>query len=136
MVVGLLPPTKIADTKTPSGLSHSSASTGHCDVETVNLQFGCAAGDPFSGVQSSFFHNHAISSPTVSTFQPGSVGTSIDKLVFPQALGNAPKINLCFPSGFVIFKISICSAIHISSLASTDAMRSAKHFFPKSAFPP
>src|ERR1035438_6165092 len=31
-----------------------------------------------------------MSSPTVSTFQPGSVGTSIARLVLPHALGNAP----------------------------------------------
>src|SRR5579875_1030948 len=34
----------------------------------------------------------AISSPTVHTFQPANAagGTSIEKFVFPQALGNAP----------------------------------------------
>src|SRR6516162_6175412 len=31
-----------------------------------------------------------ISSPIVSTFQPGRVGTSMARLVFPQAEGNAP----------------------------------------------
>jgi hypothetical protein len=31
---------------------------------------------------------HAISSPTVLTVQPGIVGTSMARLVFPQALGN------------------------------------------------
>src|SRR5436190_966948 len=33
---------------------------------------------------------HAMSSPTVSTFQPGSVGFSIARLVLPHAEGNAP----------------------------------------------
>src|SRR6266702_4538035 len=33
---------------------------------------------------------HAMSSPTVSTVQPGTVGTSIARLVLPHALGNAP----------------------------------------------
>ena len=32
---------------------------------------------------------HAMSSPTVSTFQPGIVGLSIARLVLPQAEGNA-----------------------------------------------
>ena len=31
----------------------------------------------------------AMSSPRVSTFQPGIVGSSIARLVLPQALGNA-----------------------------------------------
>jgi hypothetical protein len=32
----------------------------------------------------------AMSSPTVSTFHPGSVGSSMARLVLPQADGNAP----------------------------------------------
>lgn len=39
------------------------------------------------------------------------------------------------PLGFVIPKMSICSANHPSSLAITLAIRRAKHFFPKRAFP-
>ncbi len=31
-----------------------------------------------------------MSSPTVSTFQPGRVGTSMARFVLPQALGKAP----------------------------------------------
>src|SRR3989339_1482836 len=86
MVVGLLPPTKIADTKTPSGLSHSSASTGHCDVETVNLQFGCAAGDPFSGVQSSFFQSIKCS----------GVGPSMPSHHTSKSSVNATFVNIVF----------------------------------------
>ena len=37
---------------------------------------------------------HAMSSPTVSTFQPGSVGMSMARLVLPQADGKAPVIVL------------------------------------------
>src|SRR5581483_7158763 len=44
---------------------------------------------------------HAISSPTVSTFQPGMVGTSIAKFVFPHAEGNAPVKYLTSPEGLV-----------------------------------
>src|SRR5580658_4089728 len=33
-----------------------------------------------------------MSSPTVSTFQPGMVGTSMARLVFPQAEGKAPEM--------------------------------------------
>ncbi len=79
---------------------------------------------------------HAMSSPTVSTFHPGMVGISIDKFVFPHADGNAPVMYFTCPDGFVIFRMSMCSAIQPSSRACTDAMRNAWHFFPSSAFPP
>src|SRR5213080_4997604 len=42
---------------------------------------------------------HAMSSPTVSTCQPGSVGISIARFVFPQAEGKAPQMYLVSPSG-------------------------------------
>ena len=35
---------------------------------------------------------HAMSSPIVSTFQPGSEGTSIARFVFPVADGKAPAM--------------------------------------------
>src|SRR6516164_2725960 len=54
---------------------------------------------------------HAISSPMVSTFQPGIVGTSIARLVLPQAEGNAPVMYLTSPLGLVSFRMSMCSAI-------------------------
>ena len=78
----------------------------------------------------------AMSSPTVSIFQPGRVGIIIDRLVLPQALGKAPAMYLLSPSGEVTLRISMCSAIQPSSRAITEAMRSAKHFFPSSALPP
>src|SRR5947209_5164914 len=79
---------------------------------------------------------HAMSSPIVSTFQPGRVGINIDRLVLPQALGKAPAMYFDSPSGEVILRISMCSASHPSSCAITEGIRSAKHFFPSSAFPP
>jgi hypothetical protein len=79
---------------------------------------------------------HAMSSPTVSTFQPGIDGISIARFVLPHALGNAPVTNLTCPSGDVSLRISMCSAIQPSSRAITDAIRSAKHFLPSSALPP
>src|SRR6202023_3413005 len=79
---------------------------------------------------------HAMSSPIVSTFQPGSVGISIARLVLPHADGNAPLMYLTSPSGDVSLRISMCSAIQPSSRAITDAIRSAKHFLPSSALPP
>ena len=79
---------------------------------------------------------HAISSPTVSTFQPGIVGISIARFVLPHALGNAPVTYLTSPLGLVSFRISMCSASQPSSRAITVAMRRAKHFFPRRAFPP
>src|SRR5437016_10364079 len=78
----------------------------------------------------------AMSSPTVSIFQPGRVGIIIDRLVLPQALGKAPAMYLLSPSGEVTLRISMCSASQPSSRAITEAMRSAKHFLPSSALPP
>lgn len=66
----------------------------------------------------------------------GMVGISIARLVLPHADGNAPAIYFAFPSGLVIFNISICSASHPSSRAMTEAIRKAKHFFPNNALPP
>jgi hypothetical protein len=77
-----------------------------------------------------------MSSPIVSTVQPSSVGISIARLVFPHADGKAPVTYLVFPSGEVSLRMSMCSASQPSSRAITDAMRSAKHFFPSSALPP
>src|SRR5581483_9943309 len=81
---------------------------------------------------------HAISSPTVQTFQPSKPfgGTSIAKFVLPHALGNAAATYVFSPCGDSTPKMSICSAIQPSSRAIVDAMRSAKHFLPSSAFPP
>ncbi len=78
----------------------------------------------------------AMSSPTVSTFHPSRLGIIIDRLVFPHALGKAPAMYFDSPSGEVSFRISMCSAIHPSSRAMIEAIRSAKHFLPSSALPP
>ncbi len=77
-----------------------------------------------------------MSSPTVSTVQPSSVGISIARLVLPHALGKAPVTNLTSPSGEVSLRISMCSASQPSSRAITEAIRSAKHFLPSRALPP
>ena len=77
-----------------------------------------------------------MSSPIVSAFQPGMVGTSIARFVFPHADGNAAAMYLNAPAGFVSFKINMCSASQPASRAITEAMRSAKHFFPSNALPP
>ncbi len=79
---------------------------------------------------------HAMSSPIVSTFQPGRVGIIIDRLVLPQALGKAAAMYLDSPSGEVSLRISMCSASQPSSRAMTEAIRRAKHFLPNSALPP
>src|ERR1700733_5581059 len=80
----------------------------------------------------------AMSSPTVHTFQPSNAlgGTSMAKLVFPQALGNAAATYVFSPLGSSTPKISMCSAIQPSSRAIIDVIRSAKHFLPSSALPP
>ncbi len=77
-----------------------------------------------------------MSSPTVSTVQPSSVGISIARLVFPHAEGKAPVTYFTRPSGEVSLRISMCSAIQPSSRAIAEAIRSAKHFLPSSALPP
>src|SRR3712207_7623121 len=56
---------------------------------------GATPKNPYSGLiayrrPSSPNFIHAMSSPTVSTFQPSSGGMSIARLVLPVALGNAP----------------------------------------------
>ena len=72
----------------------------------------------------------------VSTFQPGIDGTIIAKFVLPHAEGNAAAMYLTCPSGFVNFKINMCSANQSLSRPMTEAIRNAKHFFPNKAFPP
>ncbi len=67
----------------------------------------------------------AMSSPIDSTFQPGMVGSSIARLVLPQALGKAAATYLVTPSGLVSFRISMCSAIQPSSRAIALAIRRA-----------
>src|SRR5437867_6292427 len=57
----------------------------------------------------------AMSSPTVSIRQPGSVGFIMARLVFPQADGNAAAMYTVFASGLVRPKISMCSASQPSS---------------------
>src|SRR5215468_230462 len=59
----------------------------------------------------------AMSSPMVSTFQPGIVGISIARLVFPHADGNAPVMYFTRPAGLVILRMSMCSASQPSSRA-------------------
>ena len=65
-----------------------------------------------------------------------SFGSIMARFVLPQADGNAAVTWYCFFSGLVSVRMSMCSAIQPSSFASLDAMRSAKHFLPRSAFPP
>src|SRR5580704_81035 len=102
---------------------------------------GATAKKPYSGLiaysrpsEPNFIQ--AMSSPMVSTFQPGMVGINLDRLVLPQADGNAPVMYFTCPEGLVILRMSMCSAIQPSSLACTEAMRRAWHFLPSSAFPP
>src|ERR1700760_3046638 len=67
----------------------------------------------------------AMSSPTVSTVQPGMVEASMARLVLPHADGNAAATYRAWPEGGVILTISMCSASQPSSRAITDAIRSA-----------
>ena len=91
---------------------------------------GATPKKPYSGLTahsrpSSPTRIQAMSSPRVSTFQPGMVGASMARLVLPQALGNAAAMYLTMPSGLVSLRISMCSASQPSSRAITLAMRSA-----------
>ena len=91
---------------------------------------GATPKKPYSGLTahsrpSSPTRIHAMSSPSVSTFQPGMVGCSIARLVLPQALGNAAATYFTTPSGLVSLRISMCSASQPSSRAITLAIRSA-----------
>ena len=67
----------------------------------------------------------AMSSPTVSTVQPGMVGAIMARLVLPHADGNAAARYRASPPGGVILRISMCSASQPWSRAITDAIRSA-----------
>ena len=78
----------------------------------------------------------AMSSPIVSTFQPGSVGISIARFVLPQADGNAPVTCFTSPVGRGRASGSACARRASPRRAITDAIRSAKHFLPSSALPP
>ena len=80
----------------------------------------------------------AMSSPIVVTFQPAKPagGTSMEKLVLPQAEGKAAATWYFWPSGLVTPRISMCSASQPWSRPMVEAMRSAKHFLPSRALPP
>ncbi|CAM5400395.1 hypothetical protein STENM327S_07289 [Streptomyces tendae] len=67
----------------------------------------------------------AMSSPMVSTVQPEIVGSSMARLVLPQAEGKAAATYLGSPVGGVSFSTSMCSASQPSSRAMTEAMRRA-----------
>ncbi len=91
---------------------------------------GATPKNPYSGLTaqsrpSSPMRIQAMSSPRVSTFQPGIVGCSIARLVLPHALGNAAATYLVTPCGLVSLRISMCSASQPSSRAMTLAMRRA-----------
>jgi hypothetical protein len=89
-----------------------------------------------------------MSSPMVVTSQPSppsarpAGGIGIAKLVLPQALGKAAATWNLRPCGLFTPSTSMCSAsqprpsLWAARRPIVEAMRSAKHFFPGSAFPP
>mmetsp|Transcript_3026 Transcript_3026/g.6543 ORF Transcript_3026/g.6543 Transcript_3026/m.6543 type:complete len:270 (+) Transcript_3026:1027-1836(+) len=81
---------------------------------------------------------HAISSPITRTVYPASLAAGIImlKLVLPHWLGNAAATKCSTPAGFVNPRSRQCSAIQPCSRPSTDAMRSAMHFFARIELPP
>ncbi len=91
---------------------------------------GATPKKPYSGLTahrrpSSPTFIQAMSSPRVSTFQPGMVGSSMARLVLPQALGKAAAMYFTTPVGLVSLRISMCSASQPSSRAITLAIRRA-----------
>ena len=91
---------------------------------------GATPKNPFSGLMArrsplSSKRIHAMSSPSVSTFHPGTVGTSMARFVLPQADGNAAVTWRTSPEGSVTLEMSMCSANQPSSRAIVEAMRSA-----------
>eukprot|EP01139_Manchomonas_bermudensis_P004785 Amastigsp_a174349_697.p3 type:complete len:235 gc:universal Amastigsp_a174349_697:508-1212(+) len=79
---------------------------------------------------------HAMSSPTHSSFQPGSDGSIIARFVLPHADGNAAAKYFLTPCGEVRPRMSMCSANQPSFCPMNEAMRSAYDFLPRSALPP
>jgi hypothetical protein len=91
---------------------------------------GATPKKPFSGLiarssPSALKRIQAMSSPRVSTFQPGNVGTSIARFVLPHADGKAAAMWRVSPDGLVSLEMSMCSASQPSSRAIVEAMRSA-----------
>ena len=91
---------------------------------------GATPKKPYSGLTaysrpSSPKRIQAMSSPIVSTFQPGRVGSSMARLVLPQARRERRRdvVDLA-ARGEVSLAISMCSASQPSSRAFTEAMRS------------
>jgi hypothetical protein len=79
--------------------------------------------------------SHAMSSPRVSTRQPGSWAQHREVgLAARRGEGGGEVVRL--PSGEMTRMSSMCSASHPSSRPMTEAMRSAKHFFARIALPP
>src|SRR5262249_9293339 len=108
-----------------------------CDVP------GATPKKPYSGLMayrrpSAPGRIHAMSSPTVVTFQPLNAGggTSIARLVLPHARGNPAPPYRFSPLGACTPRISRCSASQPCARPMLEAMRSARHFLPSSAFPP
>src|SRR5665213_367277 len=104
---------------------------------------GATPKNPASGLIARSFpltsgRSHAMSSPTVQTFQPFIPlgGMSMAKLVLPQAEGKAAATYVFSPAGSSTPRMSMCSAIQPSSRAMFEAMRNAKHFLLSSALPP
>ena len=81
---------------------------------------------------------HAMSSPTIETFQSlmASGGISIARFVLPHALGKAAEMYVFSPCGSSTPRINMCSASQPSSRAMFEAMRKPKHFLPSNALPP
>src|SRR5215210_9268688 len=104
-------------------MSPSSVSAQFVKIEfsrSVAIAFGFVSADvpgatpkkPASGLiaysrPSSPNFIQAMSSPTVSTFQPGSVGISIARFVLPHADGNAAAMYFDSPAGFVSLRMSM-----------------------------
>ena len=95
-----------------------------------------ASGLMARSVPSSLWASQAMSSPIVSTVQPGSDGRSMAKFVLPQALGKPAATWKDRPSGLVALSNSMWAASQPSSPPIFDAIRSANPFLARMALPP
>ena len=96
-------------------------------------------GSPPTGGRRGPARSQAMSSPTVQAFQPGidAGGTSIARFVLPQARGKRAGDVVLASVRRLRARGSACARpASPRSRASQLAMRSARHFLPRSALPP
>src|SRR6185295_16530118 len=87
------PPKTKAEIGTPAGSCQCGSAVGHCETGAVKREFGCAAGVPLVGVQSSPFQSMRWSGgesvkPSHQT-SPSSVSATLVKMQFFESVAIA-----------------------------------------------